>query len=109
MEERGLLAVHEVGGEDLRRATGTGHWGHALVYDDGGHINPYRFTNGMVRAAAGLGARVFGGSAAQGLEPAGNRWRLRTARGSVTADRVVFCTNAYATEDRKSTRLNSSH
>lgn len=98
MEERGLLAVHEVGGEDLRRATGTAHWGHALVYDDGGHINPYRFTNGMVRAAAGLGARVFGNSAAQGIEPAGNCWRLRTARGSVTADRVVFCTNAYATD-----------
>ncbi|MBP9592713.1 MAG: FAD-binding oxidoreductase [Steroidobacteraceae bacterium] len=44
MEERGLLTVVELGGEELRKATGGAHWSHALVYPDGG------------RADAGAGA-----------------------------------------------------
>ena len=98
MEARGMLAVHETGGEELWKATGTRHWGHALVYDDGGHVNPYRITNGMAEAAAGLGVKVFGNSAALSIDPAGQRWKVRTEAGSVTAARVVFCTNAYATD-----------
>lgn len=98
MEQRGMLAVEEMGGDDLRKATGTDHWGHALIFVDGGHVNPYRMTNGMAEAAAKLGARIFGNSPALHVEPAGGRWKVRTARGSVIADRVVFCTNAYATD-----------
>ena len=98
MEERGMLEVAELGGEELREATGSAHWSHALVYLDGGRVNPYRMTNGMAAAAARLGARIFGDSPAIAIEAVGNRWRVRTAKGSVSADRVVFCTNAYATD-----------
>lgn len=38
-----------------------------------------------------------GDSEALKLEPVGRRWRVRTAREEVLADRVVFCTNAYPT------------
>lgn len=98
MEQRGILTVAELGGDELRKATGSAHWTHALVYLDGGRVNPYRMTNGMAAAAAKLGARIFGNSAAVAITPAGQRWRVQTPEGSVTADRVVFCTNAYATD-----------
>jgi glycine/D-amino acid oxidase-like deaminating enzyme len=98
MEERGMLKVAEVGGEELRKATGSDHWSHALDYLEGGRVNPYRMTNGMAAAAAKFGARIFGNSPATQIAPVGQRWRVQTAKGSVTADRVVFCTNAYATD-----------
>ena len=98
MEERGLLHAVETGGSDLQHRTGTRHWDRALVYTGGGRVNPYRLTNGMAATAAGFGARLFGNSAALAIEPAGKRWRIRTDGGSVVAMRVVFCTNAYATD-----------
>lgn len=98
MEERGLLKVAEVGGEELRKATGSARWSHALVYLEGGRLNPYRMTNGMAAAAARFGARIFGDSPATHIAAASQRWRVQTAKGSVIAERVVFCTNAYATD-----------
>ena len=98
MEERKMLRVAEIGGSELREATGSPHWSHALVYLDGGRVNPYRMTNGIAAAAAKAGARIFGHSAAIDIDGAGNRWTVRTGTGSVTADKVVFCTNAYATD-----------
>ena len=97
MEERGMLRVAEIGGDALRQATGSAHWSHALVYLDGGRVNPYRMTNGIAAAAANAGARIFGQSPAIDIDGAGGRWRVRTATSSVTASKVVFCTNAYAT------------
>lgn len=98
MEQRGMLNVAELGGDALRRATGSAYWTHALVYLDGGRVNPYRLSNGMAAAAARLGTRIFGNSAAIAIEPVGKRWRVRSEAGSVSADRVVFCTNAYPTD-----------
>ena len=98
MEDRGMLNVAEMGGEELRKATGSEHWSHALIYLDGGRVNPYRMTNGMAATAATRGARIFGESPATDIAPVGQRWRVQTPTGSVMADRVVFCTNAYATD-----------
>lgn len=98
MEQRGMLNVAELGGEALRQATGSAHWTHALVYLDGGRVNPYRMCVGLAATAAKLGARIFGDSPALTIEPAGPRWRVRTGSGSVSADRVVFCTNAYPSD-----------
>lgn len=98
MERQGLLRIEETGGAELQRQTGSKLWTHALDYVDGGHVNPYRLTNGMASSAAKLGAQIFGGTPAIAIEQEGARWQVRTPGGSVRADRVVFCTNAYPTE-----------
>ncbi len=95
MEDRGLLDAHEIGGAALHAETGTQFWDHALVFPEGGRVNPYRFTQGMIRAAASLGARVFGDSPATSVMRDGSRWQVRTPMGDVTADKLVFCTAAY--------------
>jgi len=84
-------------GRDVAAITGSEYFGYGVLYRSGGRVNPYLFTNGMIRAAVQRGARVFGDSEALTLAQAGTRWRVATARGSVLADRVVFCTNAYQT------------
>ncbi len=98
LEKEQGLEVERLGAADVRRQTGSTYYRYGVLYKAGGRVNPYLFTNGMVSAAVRRGAAVFGDSEALALVRAGNRWRLETAGGSVTADRVVFCTNAYPTK-----------
>lgn len=63
----------------------------------GGGIQPLSFARGLVRAAAAAGAAVHGGSRVTALTPSGSQWTVTTSRGTtVTAERVVLCTNGYA-------------
>ncbi len=92
------LAVERLGAADVARLTGSSYYPFGVLYTDGGRVNPYLFTNGLVSAAVRHGAAVYGESAALSLAASGRRWRVTTANGSVVADRVVFCTNAYPTD-----------
>lgn len=98
LKELGLQDLVPISAAEMKARTGSDGYPFGVLFPDGGRVNPYLLTNGMVRAAAGLGAQVHGDSEAQSLQPEGKRWRVRSARGSVLADRVVFCTNAYPTE-----------
>ena len=95
-EEQGQQ-VEWLEGADVQALTGSRYFGYGVLYRAGGRVNPYLFTNGLIAAATARGARVFGESEAIALSRSGNRWRVATAQGAVVADRVVFCTNAYAT------------
>ena len=97
LENMGFQKVISLGAADMKTMTGTGYFPYGVVYENGGRINPYLFTNGMIAAAVRHGAVVHGDSAAEKLVPIGTRWRVQTSKGDVTADRVVFCTNAYPT------------
>lgn len=85
-----------VAGAELRALTGTDEYRQGLYWREGGRVNPYRFTNGMITAARGLGCRIFGESPMLACTRAGERWRVRTPSGSVLAQRVVLCTNGHA-------------
>ena len=87
--------VEAVGAEQLHALLGTRRYPFGIHWQDGGRVNPHQFTNGMVAVAARLGAQVFGDSPVQACEPVGQRWRVRSAHGSVTAHKVVVCTNGH--------------
>lgn len=91
----GLPRPLTVGGSELKQMTGTDYWSHGVLYPNGGRINPYLLSNGLAKAAISQGGKVFANSSATRLDPSGKRWKVSTENGSVTADRVVFCTNAY--------------
>ncbi|MGD9598325.1 MAG: NAD(P)/FAD-dependent oxidoreductase [Steroidobacteraceae bacterium] len=97
LENEQGLEVERLGAADVARLTGSSYYPYGVLYKAGGRINPYLFANGMVSAAIRHGATVHGHSEARTLAASGKRWRVSTASGSVTADRVVFCTNAYPT------------
>ena len=89
-------AVTEVGRESLQELLGTSRYGYGLHWQEGGSVNPFMFTNGMVSVAQSMGAQVYGDSPVLDCRREGTMWRLSTARGSVRAHRVVICTNAHA-------------
>lgn len=80
----------------LQGLLGTDVYRYGLHWREGGRVNPYLFTNGMVRAAQGLGVRVHGDSPVLGCEKLGQRWQLRTPQGKVRALKVFICTNGHA-------------
>ena len=89
------LEVEILGPERLRPLLGTERYVSGTLWRNGGCINPFLFTTGKVGAAIDQGARVYGDSPALACERHGGRWKLRTASGSVLADRVVLCTNGH--------------
>ncbi|MCF3948433.1 NAD(P)/FAD-dependent oxidoreductase [Acidiphilium iwatense] len=67
----------------------------AALYDPvAGHIHPLNYTLGLGHAAIAAGAQIFTGTRVQKIEP-GNGVRLKTPGGTVTADFLLICGNAY--------------
>lgn len=71
-----------------------------------GHIHPLNLCLGEARAAEGIGTRIFEQSRVVELVH-GERPRVVTEHGSVTAGRVILCGNAYlgGLVDRLATRV----
>jgi len=80
--------------EETRRRIGSVSFHGAIADPTGGHLNPLAYTRGLARAAAEQGAVVHEHSPVLGVERQGDRWRLRTRAGSVTAHRVLQASNA---------------
>jgi glycine/D-amino acid oxidase-like deaminating enzyme len=79
--------------DEVARMTGIGGYRAALFDPTGGHLNPLAYVRGLARAAQAAGVRIHGDSPVLRIVPA-SRWRIETARGSVTAEHVLVCTNA---------------
>jgi glycine/D-amino acid oxidase-like deaminating enzyme len=83
--------------DEVGKLTGSEVFLGGVIADKGGRINPLRLTRGMVAAAQRSGARIFANSPVESVSGEGSRWRVSTPIGSVLADRVIACTNAYTT------------
>jgi glycine/D-amino acid oxidase-like deaminating enzyme len=94
--DRGF-AMRFVDRDEVAELTGSEVFLGGVIAEKGGRINPLRFTRGMVATAQRSGARVFAGSPVESVAGEGTRWRVSTSNGSLLADRVVACTNAYTT------------
>jgi gamma-glutamylputrescine oxidase len=67
----------------------------AGLYDEGsGHLHPLNYTLGLARAATESGARIFERSRVIAIDH-GDRVRVRTSNGNVSAKFVALCCNAY--------------
>ncbi len=80
--------------ERLHEVIGSRRYVGGVVNAGNGHLHPLNLCLGEARAAALLGVKLYEQSPALGIEP-GARVRVRTARGSVTADFAVVAGNAY--------------
>ncbi len=84
---------------EIARLTGTDKYEGGWLDRRGGAIQPLSYARGLAKAALAAGARIHGETAATRLVRAGARWTVETSRSSsVTADRVVICTNGYSDE-----------
>lgn len=89
-------AIDILGADSLKHRLGTDVYNYGLHWREGGQVNPYLFTNGMVSTAVTLGAQVYGDSPVLACDKVGTHWRVRTATGSVSAAQVVICTNGHS-------------
>lgn len=64
----------------------------------GGHINPLALARGLAEVALKLGATIHARSPVASMAREGDRWVVRTAKGSVTVRALVLATNAYTGE-----------
>lgn len=65
-----------------------------LYYPGNAELNPGQFLRGLARRLAGR-VRIFENTPVTGLGHENGTWRLRTPEGTVRAEKVVVCTNAY--------------
>ena len=61
----------------------------------GGTVQPLSYTRGLANAALSLGAKVFTHTRAESIIRSGDKWQLKTESGTVSAEKVLLCTNGY--------------
>lgn len=77
-------------------ATGTGRYSAALFDPRGGDLHPLNFARGLASAAQNAGASIHGDSRVVSARKQSGKWLLRTHKATVTADKLLVVTNAYA-------------
>lgn len=88
-------AVEMLDASETERLTGTRYYDASLLDRRGGTINPLAYTRGLAAGAARAGATLHENSAVTGIERRPDGWRLRTPGGTVDAETVLLCANAY--------------
>jgi len=78
-----------------RRLVGSRAYRGALLDRRAGTLQPLAYARGLAVAAMSRGALIHTDSPVTAAEDLGDRWRLRSADGSVTAPWVLVATNAY--------------
>ena len=79
----------------LRQALATDRYHGALFDPDAFTFHALNFTRGIADAALANGGRLFEDSPVLSVNRQGDRHAVRTARGRVLADHVVYCCSGY--------------
>ncbi len=81
---------------EVRRASGSGLLGGAIFQPRDGGLHSVRLCRGIARLIREAGGEVRTGWRVHAMEPEGNRIRLVSEAGLLSAERVVLAMNAYA-------------
>lgn len=93
-EKHGHTGLEMVSRQDVGHYVKTDRYAGGMIDRLGGHIHPLNLVLGEAAAAETLGARIFEGARVIGIDD-GETPIVRTAEGSVSADYVLVCGNAY--------------
>ena len=74
-----------------------------------GTLQPLAYVRGLASAAIKAGATVHTGSAVVATERHGGGWKVRTARGAVSAKWIIVATDAYSTGPWEKVRTEQIH
>jgi glycine/D-amino acid oxidase-like deaminating enzyme len=89
------LDINFVEGDALHKLSGSKAYDMATQVSSGGCIQPLSFCRELSRVAIEKGAQIFAHSGVQSIKPQGAKWQVKTAKGQVTSQWVLFCTNGY--------------
>ncbi len=79
----------------VRERVKSPHYFQAIHFPTAFNIHPYNYALGLARLAEQAGARIFEGTPAISIDPAGVRKRVITAQGRVRASQIVFAGNVH--------------
>lgn len=77
-------------------AIGTDRYPLALLDPRGGDLHPLNYARGLAVAAQNAGASIHGDSRVVSAQKRSGKWVLRTGKATVSADKLLVVTNAYA-------------
>lgn len=80
----------------IAELTGTNYYPGGIIDHRSYYIQPLSYARGLATAAVKAGATIHERTRVTGLESTGGKWKVKTATGTVTADRVILATNAYS-------------
>lgn len=83
-------------GSEVKHASGSSEYNFALCHAAGGHVQPLSLTRGYASTAHSKGALIFQNSSVKSLRRCGEKWKVISPSGSITAKQVVLATNAYS-------------
>ena len=86
---------------EMAHLTGTDAYLGGLIDTRGGNLHPLNFALGLAEAAERQGATLYGLSPVEKIDRQARGYKVRTANGIVTADKVLICTNAYTNDLEK--------
>ena len=81
--------------DEIASVTGTDRYQAAMLDRRGGQLNPLSYVRGLVRAAMRQGVTVHGATKVRQVRKTKDGWRMETAHGTVTADKLILATNGY--------------
>lgn len=82
--------------DEVEAMTGSPRFYGGWLHEEGGHLNPLGYARGLARAVMQEGGVIHTGSAVIACDrnPTGG-WSVKTDKGEVVADKVIFSTGAY--------------
>jgi glycine/D-amino acid oxidase-like deaminating enzyme len=93
---------------ELRTEIGSDVYHGGLVDEVSASLNPAQYVAGLAHAAQRAGARLYGHTRVEAIEPqtahGARRFRIRTSRGTLAAREVVLASGAYTTDVTPSLR-----
>ena len=89
-ERYGYGHLRIVDGDELASLVGTTRYCGGMIDARGGHLHPLNLVLGLASAAHAEGALLCDRTPATGIVRGGGRWQVTTARGTITAHRVVL-------------------
>jgi glycine/D-amino acid oxidase-like deaminating enzyme len=81
--------------EQVRMLLKTAHYFQAIGFPDAFNIQPLTYALALARLAEEAGARIYEGTPALSIDPAGVRKRVMTAQARVRAGHIVLAGNVY--------------
>lgn len=78
-----------------QKRTGSNKFFGALFDPRAGTIQPLQYVQGLAKAAQKAGAALFEQTPAQKVSYENGKWRVQTQKGTITAQKLLWATNAY--------------
>lgn len=81
--------------DEVREITGSSRFYGGWLHEEAGGMNALAYSRGLARAVISEGGQIFTDSCATGCSRENNAWVVKTQRGSVRAEKVIYTTGAY--------------